>query len=239
MGSVTLGRADLDSEATVTGVQSAMTWLARLYIWATYRLYHEFAWAYDLAAWIVSLGRWSGWRLRALDHVAGDRVLEVGFGTGALLVDMAQRGLQVVGLDYSPEMQRTAGRKLARRGLSVPRVRALTQAMPFAAGSFDSILSTFPAAYILDPATLAEVARLLRRPNPERGIAAGRLVVVGMVVAVQSRSVRRAQGLLFGAPGEHVVDRFERIAGEAGLRVRVVEQEGERVRVPVFIAEKE
>ncbi len=216
-----------------------MTWLARLYIWATYRLYHEFTWAYDLAAWIVSLGRWSGWRLRALDHVTGDRVLEVGFGTGSLLVEMARRGLCAVGLDYSPEMQRTAGRKLARRGLSVPRVRALTQAMPFAAGTFDSIISTFPAAYILDPVTLAEVARLLHRPDPERGIAAGRLVVVGMVVAVESRPVQRAQGLLFGAPGENVVDRFTRIAAGAGLRVHVVEQEGERVRVPVFIAEKD
>jgi ubiquinone/menaquinone biosynthesis C-methylase UbiE len=215
-----------------------MTWLARLYIWATYRLYHEFAWAYDLAAWIVSLGRWSGWRLRALDYATGDRVLEVGFGTGALLVEMARRGLRVVGLDYSPEMQRTAGRKLARRGLSVSRVRALTQAMPFADGSFDSIISTFPAAYILDPATLAEVARLLRRPDPEQGIDGGRLVVVGMVVAVESRPVQRAQGLLFGAPDESAVGRFERLVAEVGLQVRVVEQEGELVWVPVIIAEK-
>ena len=216
-----------------------MTWLARLYIWATYRLYHEFAWAYDLAAWIVSLGRWSGWRLRALEHVTGDRVLEVGFGTGALLVEMARRGLQAVGLDYSPEMQRTAGRKLARRGLSVPRVRALTQAMPFASGTFDSIISTFPAAYILDPATLAEVARLLQSSDPPRGISAGRLIVVGMVVAIESRPVQRAQALLFGTSGEHVVDRFERIAAEVGLRVQVVEREVERVRVPVIIVEKD
>ena len=81
------------------------------------------------------------------------------------------------------------------------------------------------------------MARLLRRPDPERGIAAGRLVVVGMVVAVESRPVQRAQGLLFGPPGEPVVDRFERIATGAGLRVRVVDAEGGRVRVPVIIAE--
>ena len=138
-----------------------------------------------------------------------------------------------------PEMQRTAGRKLARHGLLVPRVRALTQAMPFAAGTFDSIISTFPAGYILDPATLREVARPLRRPDPQRGIAGGRLVVVGMVVAVESRPVQRAQGLLFGTSGEHVADRFERIAAGAGLRVRVVDPEGGRVRVPVIIAERE
>jgi ubiquinone/menaquinone biosynthesis C-methylase UbiE len=67
-----------------------MTWFARLYLWATHRLYDEFAWAYDLASWLVSLGRWSGWRRRALDHVVGQRVLEVGFGTGGLLLELRE-----------------------------------------------------------------------------------------------------------------------------------------------------
>jgi len=41
--------------------------LGRLYLWATHRLYNEFAWSYDLAAWLVSTGRWDRWRRMALE----------------------------------------------------------------------------------------------------------------------------------------------------------------------------
>jgi len=83
-------------------------------VWATYRLYHEFAWAYDVVSWLVSLGHWAGWRRIALDHVIGRRVLEVGFGTGELLIEMACRDLHVYGLECSPAMQRVTARKMVR-----------------------------------------------------------------------------------------------------------------------------
>ncbi|HRI55605.1 MAG TPA: hypothetical protein PK170_00745 [Anaerolineae bacterium] len=41
--------------------------LGRLYFWATHRLYNEFAWSYDLAAWLVSARRWDRWRRMALE----------------------------------------------------------------------------------------------------------------------------------------------------------------------------
>lgn len=207
------------------------SWTARLYIWATYRLYHEFAWAYDAASWLVSLGRWAGWRRAALDYVPGPRVLEIGFGTGELLVEMGRRGLVACGLDYSREMQRIAARKLYRRGLEVPRVRGMTQAMPFADGRFDAIISTFPAGYIFDPATLRESARLLRRPG-------GRLVVVGLVVQTDNRILRRAAHLVFGVPGKDIVDHFVQVAAEAGLHVTVDTLEGRFLRLPVILAER-
>ena len=46
-------------------------------------LYHPFAWAYDLVAGLVSLGRWKSWVLCGLPLLAG-RVLEIGFGPGHL-----------------------------------------------------------------------------------------------------------------------------------------------------------
>ncbi len=67
--------------------------LGRLYLWATHRLYNELAWSYDLAAWIVSAGRWDRWRRMALDYVTQQPVLEVGFGTGELLLAMARTRL--------------------------------------------------------------------------------------------------------------------------------------------------
>jgi SAM-dependent methyltransferase len=214
-----------------------MPWLARLYIWATHRLYAEFAWAYDLASWLVSLGHWSTWRRAALDHLIGERVLEVGFGTGELLLDMASQGLQVTGLELSPAMHRVTARKLARRGGQILRVRAEVQAMPFAAGRFDSIVSTFPSGYILDPTTLCEAARLLRPADPVKGIEGGRLVVVGMVVWSDHPLWRQAARLAFGAQEEALLNRFERLAKAAGLRVTVIDPRQRGFHVPVVVAE--
>lgn len=215
-----------------------MTWLARLYIWATYRLYQELAWAYDLVSWLVSLGHWSGWRRSALDYVVGRRVLEVGFGTGELLVEMAGRDLAAIGVDPSLAMHRVAARKLSRRHVEVPRLQGLAQAMPFADEQFDAILCTFPAGYIVEAQTLLEVARLLRPRNPVTGDGGGRLVVVGMVVWMDNRLWRRATQLLFGAGGEAVVDRFRRLAEAAGLQVSVSDCRGPGLRVPVVLAER-
>jgi ubiquinone/menaquinone biosynthesis C-methylase UbiE len=215
-----------------------VTWLGRLYIWATHRLYNEFAWAYDLVSWVVSLGRWSGWRLSVLDQIAGPRVLEIGFGTGELLSEMAMRGLEPVGLDLSPAMHRIAAGKLARRGLDVPRVRGIAQAMPFPDWVFDAIVCTFPAGYILDAATLYEAARVLKPPDSDTGRGGGRLVVVGLTVAVDSAAWRSAMQFLFGVEDEATLERFARLARAAGLQVKVLEQEGGRFRVPVIVAER-
>jgi ubiquinone/menaquinone biosynthesis C-methylase UbiE len=215
-----------------------MTWFGKLYLWATVRLYNELAWAYDPVSWLVSLGRWSEWRLFALNHVTGQRVLELGFGTGELLSEMAERGLDPVGLDASIAMHRVAARKLARRGLDVVRAQGLAQAIPFPDEGFDSAVSTFPAGYILDSATLEEVARVLRRPDRSAGQAGGRLVVAGLVTIVQVPVWRKLLQFLFGGQDGDMLERFTSLAQAAGLRVTVMEQGSGRVQVPVVIAER-
>lgn len=215
-----------------------MTWLGKFYIWATYRLYDEFAWAYDFVSWLVSLGRWSGWQRSALGHVRGWRVLELGFGTGELLSEAAARGLDLVGLDASVAMHRVARRKLSRFDIDVPRVLAIAQAMPFPDECFDTIVCTFPAAYILHPATFDEVIRVLRRADLACGEVGGRLVVAGLVVWVDLPVCRWAQQFFFGVQGETVLEQFVRVARTAGLQVDVQEPGDGPVRVPVVIAER-
>jgi SAM-dependent methyltransferase len=215
-----------------------VSWLAKLYLWATYRLYDEFAWAYDLASWLVSLGHWSGWRRSTLDYVSGQRLLEVGFGTGELLIEMAHRRMHVVGLELSLSMHRVTARKLARRGVELSRTRGIVQAMPFADGQFDAIVSTFPAGYILEPETLQEVARLLRAPDPATGAEGGCFVVAGMVVWKDGWLWRRAVQLLFGGGGESAIGRFERLARAAGLQVEVLDQRDRGWHVPVILAKR-
>jgi ubiquinone/menaquinone biosynthesis C-methylase UbiE len=213
-----------------------VTWLARLYIWATYRLYGEFAWAYDLVSWLVSFGNWSKWRQSSLDYVVGRRVLEVGFGTGELLIEMAKHDLEAVGLEPSLAMHRVAARKMARQGVEVPRLCGVVQELPLADDQFDSVVSTFPSGYILEPETLQEVARLLHPPDPDTGTEGGRLIIVGMVVWKDGWLWRRAMRLLFGSGGESAVDRFERSATAAGLQLEMLDQVNRGWHVPVILA---
>jgi SAM-dependent methyltransferase len=174
----------------------------------------------------------------SLDHVVGHRVLEVGFGTGELLIEMASRELDAVGLELSLAMHRVSARKIARRGIEVPRIYGIVQSMPFADGQFDCIVSTFPAGYILEPETWQEVARLLCPPDPSVGTEGGRFVVVGMVVWQDGWLWRRAVRFLFGSGGESAVDRFERHATASGLQVEVTDWEDRGWHVPVIIAKR-
>jgi ubiquinone/menaquinone biosynthesis C-methylase UbiE len=135
----------------------------RLVRWAFARFYREFAWTYDTVAAAVSGGRWSMWGLAALSYLRGP-VLELGCGTGNLQRALATgRAAPVaVGLDASPQMLAIAQRKLRRGGLPVRLARGVAQALPFPPASFDSIVATFPAEYILDQTTLSEAYRVLR-----------------------------------------------------------------------------
>jgi ubiquinone/menaquinone biosynthesis C-methylase UbiE len=128
-------------------------------------LYNEMAWAYDLVAWVVSLGQWRNWQRAALHHLAtspGARVLELAHGTGNLQLDLYAAGYVRVGLDLSPFMGRIARRKLHRHYLPAPLVRGYGQQLPFADESFDAVVSTFPTPFIVEPATLREVCRVLK-----------------------------------------------------------------------------
>jgi ubiquinone/menaquinone biosynthesis C-methylase UbiE len=138
-------------------------WLFRL-------LYNQLAWTYAWVSWVVSLGKWRHWQQAAIPRLTGQRVLEVAFGTGNLLIDLAQAGYCTYGLELSPYMIRIASRKLQRKGLAVPLCQGRTQMLPFAQHTFDSVVATFPTDYIYDPASLGEMNRVLR-PN-------GRLVIV-------------------------------------------------------------
>ena len=210
----------------------------KLYAWTAERLYYELAWAYDLVSWLVSLGHWHSWRRLTLDHVIGQHVLEVGFGTGELLFEMARRHLRPYGLERSPAMHRVTSRKMRRRTTWVDRTFGITQRMPFADGSFDSIISTFPTGYILDPTTLREVSRLLRPPDPTTGRPGGRFIVVGLCFETDSRLLRQAMHFVFGPLQENVYAEYERIARAAGLSVSTTAPNNKVLKVPVAIAEK-
>ncbi len=137
-------------------------------------LYHPLAFTYDLVAATVSFGRWNDWGREVLPQVHGTRVLEVGHGPGHLQRSLLDLGLVPVGLDESAQMGHLAKTRLHKSGYTkINLVRGVTQSLPFPSKHFDTILSTFPSEYIVDPQTLSEMWRVL-----DNG---GRLVVLPAV----------------------------------------------------------
>lgn len=200
-----------------------------LYGWATLRLYDELAWAYDPISRFVSAGRWGAWRALALDYVVGPRVLEVGFGTGELLIALHRRGLTVVGLDLSRAMHRVTRRKLARQGVAVPLVRGVAERLPFADASFDTVLSTFPAGYIFHIETLQEVRRVLT-PG-------GRLVIGALIVELP-RSLKRPLSIVPNGSADRLWEYVQAQMAEAGLNAAVTWHQDGPARVPVIVCTK-
>jgi SAM-dependent methyltransferase len=198
------------------------------YGWATLRLYNEFAWAYDPISSFVGGGRWDAWRRLALDHVKGPRVLELGFGTGELLIAMCERRLRPVGLDLSRAMHRVTARKLTSRGLTVPRLLARAERLPFASRSFDSVLSTFPAGYIAEKPALTEIARVLA-PG-------GRLVIGALTVQIP-RSLRYPLSVVPGGSWDRFWGYFAGVCQETGLAASVAWRDDGPARVPVIVCE--
>jgi ubiquinone/menaquinone biosynthesis C-methylase UbiE len=131
---------------------------ARLIRWAFTRFYREFSWTYNTVARIVSLGEWFRW-VRAVEPLLAGRTLELGCGTGQLQRRLAGRLPLLVGLDLSRQMLIHTRRAL--HGRPARLLRADARQLPFYAHRFDTIVATFPSEYILHPATLSEVHRVL------------------------------------------------------------------------------
>ncbi|HEY1348400.1 MAG TPA: class I SAM-dependent methyltransferase [Ktedonobacteraceae bacterium] len=127
---------------------------------------------YRFASTVPFAGQWRIWQRQVLPRLHGHDVLELGCGPGELLADMLDAGYACQAVERSPQMVRAAGATLNRRHAGTPDLimQGSARALPFAAHSFDCVVSTFPTEYIYDPATIAEVERVLR-PG-------GRLIVV-------------------------------------------------------------
>jgi len=157
-------------------------------------LYHSFAWTYDLVSNFVSVGRWKEWVYRMLPYIKGNRILEIAHGPGHLLLKMTQCGLTPIGIDESRQMVALAKNLLSTKSLQYRIVRSNAMSLPFANGQFDTIISTFPASFILEQDTLSEVSRLL---NP-----GGRLILLFSAWITSKRLIDRVMAFLFKATGE-------------------------------------
>ena len=92
----------------------------------------------------------------------GERWADIGCGTGHLAAELAAAGLEVTGIDRSPEMLAYADRRFGAE----ERLRfelAGADALPFEDGSVDGVVATSLAGCLADPeAFLRETRRVLR-----------------------------------------------------------------------------
>jgi demethylmenaquinone methyltransferase/2-methoxy-6-polyprenyl-1,4-benzoquinol methylase len=131
-------------------------------------LFRGVASSYHWPARFYSLFQYDRWHRRLVEGLAlgaRDRVLDVCTGTGLVARTLVEaRAAQVVGLDLSEDMLRTARQNLLGWHLNGPAlVRGQAEMLPFPTGAFDVVVFTFLLRYVDDPASvLCELARAVR-----------------------------------------------------------------------------
>jgi SAM-dependent methyltransferase len=168
--------------------------------------------------------------IRALALQPGQHVLDIGCGPALLLRALANNvGVsgRACGLDLSEPMLEAARRRCENQ-VQVELDQGDASKLPYAAGSFDAVVTTQVYEYVPDiPAALAEVKRALR-PG-------GRLAVLDTdydSLVVHTEDPERLARIL-DAWDEHFVHRgLPRTLGgqmrDAGFRLR------ERIAIPIF-----
>ncbi len=186
-------------------------------------LYGSAAPLYDQVSKFFFAGQWGVWQLNVLSYIEGSRVLELGYGTGDLAVEMCRRGYQVTGVESSPRMHRIARAKLRRAGCRAALLVGSSAVLPLADECVDAVVSTFPSGYIVWEQTWREVHRVLRNGGTFAVVLSGELLPVDH----RSKLLIRFHALVYGkrnttadivwpdVPGFEL--RYKRHANEQGV----------------------
>jgi demethylmenaquinone methyltransferase / 2-methoxy-6-polyprenyl-1,4-benzoquinol methylase len=125
-------------------------------------MFDRIAGVYDLMNTVMTAGLHHRWRTRAVDLARvgpGTRALDVATGTGDLAIELASRGGDVVGSDFSPGMLGKARTKAP--GLTWEIADAM--ALPYPDDTFDAVTVGFGARNFGDlDQGLREMARVVK-----------------------------------------------------------------------------
>jgi ubiquinone/menaquinone biosynthesis C-methylase UbiE len=100
----------------------------------------------------------------AVDLRSGSKVLDVAAGNGNCSLAAARRWCEVTSTDYVPALLEDGRRRAAAERLPIEFHEADAEAMPFADGTFDVVLSSFGVMFAPDHQRAAgEMLRVVRR----------------------------------------------------------------------------
>jgi ubiquinone/menaquinone biosynthesis C-methylase UbiE len=162
-------------------------------------VYDRLAWLYDGVDWFTG-NTTHRLRRHALAYLppAGSRVLEVGFGSGRLHLELAAR-YAMAGLDLAPGMARLARRRLDARGLGSCLCVGNAYALPWPDGHFDAVLSTFAFSALPDAGrALDEMVRVVA--------AGGRVIIVDAGEAADGNRMAHLLANAWAALGDYMRD---------------------------------
>jgi phosphatidylethanolamine/phosphatidyl-N-methylethanolamine N-methyltransferase len=133
-------------------------------------VYEKLASVYD---WVFGPTLHPG-RLQARDRMVirpGDRILEVGVGTGINL-SLYPKGCRITGIDLSTSMLEKARERAARQGLRDVRLLEMDAArLSFEDDSFDIVYAPYLISVVPDPVQVVHEMRRVCRPG-------GRIIVL-------------------------------------------------------------
>jgi|SRR5579863_540079 len=95
----------------------------------------------------------------------GMRVLDVACGTGNPAIPAARAGAEVTGLDLAPNLLEQARARAAAEGLRAAFDEGDAEALPYADGQFDVVMSMFGAMFAPRPEPVAEELARVCRPG--------------------------------------------------------------------------
>jgi ubiquinone/menaquinone biosynthesis C-methylase UbiE len=179
----------------------------------------RWAFSYDLLMKVVTLGREQDFRRAILDAAKvarGNRVLDIGCGTGTLALAAKERvgpEAQVNGIDPSDEMVARARAKAARKGLAVTFDIASAQKLPFSDGSFDVVLSSLMLHHLPDPVRKDAVSEVCRVLKPK-----GRFLVVELIQKPGLFSSLMPARLTHSHNHSHAFEDAKRLMKDGGFR---------------------
>lgn len=148
--------------------------------------------------------------------VAGQRVMEIGAGSGRDLLELARRGARGIVLDYSPASLRLVKQQAEAQGVRVMFVQADATRMPFRDGAIDVSFHQGLLEHFRDPMPLLrENARITRR--------GGRVLVdvpqTYHVYTLMKQALILANRWFAGWETQFTVADLEQRVREAGLEV--------------------
>ena len=131
----------------------------------TVKTYRLFAGPYDLVFGpVFHPGRKDA--VRIANDLPGQRILEVGVGTG-LSLPYFRADAEVTGIDVSAEMLARAHKRVERQNLRQVKALAVMDAenLTYADNEFDAVLARYVASVVPDPARFAAEMRRVCRPG--------------------------------------------------------------------------